>query len=103
MIQPALTETSSASPHLIKGNSPAWQTGMLFLGNELLEIDPQADVSLQVHHNFEIKARIGRIATQVMHTNHPSVLTGKARGSHFATLTLCSSNSRPFKIWRLTK
>ena len=87
----------------ITGELPARQTGMLFLCNGPLAIDPQADVPLQVRDNLEIKTGIERIAAQVMQTNRTSALAVKARRSHFATLALCPSGSSPFEIWRLTK
>lgn len=87
----------------ITGELPARQTGMLFLRDGPLAIDPQADVPLQVRDNLEIKTRIGRVDAQVMQTNRASALAVKARRSHFATLALYPSDSSPFEIWRLTK
>ena len=87
----------------ITGELPARQTGMLFLRDGPLAIEPRAPIPLQVRENFKLKARIGRVAAQVMQTNRASALAVKARQNHFATLAMCPSDSRPLEIWRLTK
>lgn len=87
----------------ITGELTAGQTGMLFLRDGPLAIEPRAAIPLQVRENFKLKARIGRVAAQLMQTNHTSALAVKARRSHFATLALCPSDSSSFEIGRLMK
>ena len=85
------------------GELPVQQTGTLSVRDGPLAIDPQADAPLQVRGNLEIITRIGRVVAQVMQAKRASALAVKARRNRFATLAMCSSDSIPFEIWRLTQ